>query len=560
MMNSKLTITCLLIFMFVTTGKVMSSSDITLTEFPGLQQQMFVYRDTVKNVDGRFPGFSPWFMIYPDKPCNKEQAEALIRELGIDKYLSEYSATVSVVNPIGNSYDNAKDFDAYKELLNKLRVFTNLKIIGIGSGATFVNNTIANHAGAVAGIVSINGKSFGLKSVGASVPAFIAGANSKHVASSYIKRNEAVMQSKSGELAFYANEQEPLLQVVVSTDKQKSLKETFDDAWTHLLSKNYRFNNYKHTWYTGTSFDQYGPYQLEPYIMPDEWNVSRLAVEKDLLGTGTFLWYEFHPQAIQNAPKASVPLLLLLHGNNNDPRTQAETSGFIEVCAKENFMVAELEWQGNGYAPMGLDGIELVVYHLLETYPQLDPSRVYAEGLSAGSATATALGIRKSHLFAAVGGHSAGLIPNRYAFGYSLEALLNEATQKRSYVEMPYFSITGTDDETVPFPNQENWQENTFFHAWKTYQTMNGMAVTDQLDFNKYDLFGLELKDRQTLHTNKNISMETGSLYKGNVPLIKLVAVMDYGHWNFKPAAQLMWDYFKLFARNPETKELIYKP
>jgi len=538
----------------------MSSPDITLTEFPGLQQQVFVYRDTVKNVNGRFPGFSPWFMIYPDKPCNKEQAAELIRELGIDKYLSEYSATVSVVNPIGKSYDNVKDLDAYKELLNKLRVFTNLKIIGIGAGATFVNSTIANHAGAVAGIVSINGKSSVLKSGAASVPAFIAGTNSKGVASSYIKRNEAVMQNKSGELSFYVNEQEPLLQVAVSTDKQKSLQETFDDAWIHLLSKNYRFNNYKHTWYTGTGFDQYGPYELEPYIMPEEWNVNRLTIEKDLFGTGTLLWYEYHPQAILNAPKASVPLLLLLHGNNNDPRTQAETSGFIEVCARENFMVAELEWQGNGYAPMGLDGIEQVVYHLLKTYPQLDPSRVYAEGLSAGSATATALGIRKSHLFAAVGGHSAGLIANRYAFGYSQEALLNEAIQKRRCVEMPYFSITGTDDEVVLFPNQDNWQDNSFFHAWTTYQMMNGMTVTDQLDFNKDTLFGLELKDRATLHTNKNITMETGSLYKGNIPLIRLVAVMDYGHWNFKPAAQLMWDYFKMFARDPETKKLIYKP
>jgi len=42
------------------------------------------------------------------------------------------------------------------------------------------------------------------------------------------------------------------------------------------------------------------------------------------------------------------------------------------------------------------------------------------------------------------------------------------------------------------------------------------------------------------------------------MPLIRLVAVMDYGHWNFMPTAQVMWDFFKQFSRDPETKKLIY--
>jgi hypothetical protein len=54
--------------------------------------------------------------------------------------------------------------------------------------------------------------------------------------------------------------------------------------------------------------------------------------------------------------------------------------------------------------------------------------------------------------------------------------------------------------------------------------------------------------------------VETGQLYKGNVPLIKIVAVMDYGHWNFQPTARIMWDYFKQFRRDPETRKLIYIP
>ena len=526
--------------------------------FPGLEQEVYITRDTCKSVEGRFPGFSPFFVIYPDKPCDASEAAALTDELGIASYAHTYSGTVCVMNPLGKEYDAVKDLEAYKNFLNKMRVFTNLKIIGIGKGATFVNRTIAGHAGAVAGIVSLNGRPAKTAEGAAPVPAFIAGTHSRQVAAAYILQNQAEPVRKEDGLACYANRQEPLQQVVVSANKYISLKEAFAEAWKTLLCKNYRFNNYEHTWYTGAQFDQYGTYELEPYIMPEDWGITRRVMKKDLIGTGDFLWYEFHPEATLKAEKASVPLLLLLHGNNNDPRTQAETSGFIELAVEENFIVAELEWQGNGYAPMGLDGIEQVVYHLLKTYPQIDPSRVYAEGLSAGAATATGLGIRKSHVFAAVGAQSAGLTPDRYMFGYSGEALMNEAVQKRGSVETAYFSVTGTDDEVVPFVNENNWRTNAFFCAWTAYQTMNGMEVSSRPDFSKDATFGIALKDREVISTNKRVTMEAGVLYKGNIPLIKVVAVNDYGHWNFKPDARLMWDFMKQFSRGPQTKKLVY--
>ncbi|MBO5983784.1 MAG: hypothetical protein J6P90_02045, partial [Rikenellaceae bacterium] len=86
--------------------------------------------------------------------------------------------------------------------------------------------------------------------------------------------------------------------------------------------------------------------------------------------------------------------------------------------------------------------------------------------------------------------------------------------------------------------------------------------VVMDLDFEKDAVFGFTLKDRQTVVTNKGegIRMEIGQHYKGEKPLIRIVAVMDYGHWNFMPTAQVMWDYFKQFSRDPKTKKLIYTP
>jgi hypothetical protein len=91
---------------------------------------------------------------------------------------------------------------------------------------------------------------------------------------------------------------------------------------------------------------------------------------------------------------------------------------------------------------------------------------------------------------------------------------------------------------------------------------MNGMEVVDQIDFSIDKVFGQPMRDRETIVTNKGdgITIETGVLYKGDIPMIKLVAVMDYGHWNFQPTARIMWDFFKHYRRDPETKKLIYIP
>ena len=115
--------------------------------------------------------------------------------------------------------------------------------------------------------------------------------------------------------------------------------------------------------------------------------------------------------------------------------------------------MVEMEWQGTpNYQAMGHDGVESVLYQLFAKYPQLDPSRVYAEGLSAGSMTATALGIKKSHVFTAVGGHSGGLFGGIGMGAFpGFTSIWNEATQKRGSIETPYCSVFGTADTTVPY-------------------------------------------------------------------------------------------------------------
>lgn len=266
---------------------------IILDRLPKVEQEAYMYRDTCTQVDGRFAGFSPFFLIYPDKRCDVTQAESLIKEMGMDSILHKFSASVCVMNPLGNTYDMEKDLSAFQTFFKGMRVVNNLKVIGIGQGATFVNKAIARNAEAVAGIVTIGGNPGKYELDDCPVPTFVAGARSKQVTNSYVKLNKAVKTAVKGNLTFYVNTDEELLQVVSSSDTSASLKETFLEAWVQVLSKNYRFNNYKHTWYMGGTPEKYGTYELEPYIMPEEWGITRRVMETNLLGTGTFCGMNF---------------------------------------------------------------------------------------------------------------------------------------------------------------------------------------------------------------------------------------------------------------------------
>ena len=505
--------------------------------------------------EGRSYNFTPVFFIYPDTKLDKEDAAKLLADLDIQPLLDDNYGTAVVVNPTGNKYDAVTDFDIFVQLFNLYRGPGNLKLVGIGQGATFVNQVLAPRAGGqVAGILTVGGNP-GKSVAAAGVPAYLAGKSASKAAKPY-------------QNAIAAHADEPLLRVVVNTT-EAPLKDVFADAWKQVLGRNYRYNNYRHTHYEGAKFGQYGSYELEPYLDCAALGIRRIIVEQPVGVRGPQgqeppkqLWYEYWPEELlEGAPAHSVPVMVLLHGNTNDPRTQAETSGFLQVAGEDRFFVVEMEWQGTpNYQAMGHDGVEAVLYQLLAKYPQLDPSRIYAEGLSAGSITATALGIKKSHLFAAVGGHSGGIFGGPFK-GYTTKDILwDEATQKRGAVEMPYCSVLGTLDNVVPYIKPDDWKNNNYLNAWNTYEQMNGMEVVRELDFSIDPVFAQQMQDRETLVTNKGdgIVIETGQLYKGDVPLIKIVAVIDYGHWNFMPTARIMWDYFKQFRRDPVTKKLIY--
>ncbi len=141
------------------------------------------------------------------------------------------------------------------------------------------------------------------------------------------------------------------------------------------------------------------------------------------------------------APK-SVPLVVMLHGNTNDSRIQGESSGWPEVAATNGIILTAIEWQGRTstekivFPPIGEAGTIAVLDRVIAKHPQIDPSRVYLTGLSAGAMNSFTYGLNNISRIAAVEGSSAPFGP---------PALMDAAAKlKGSGKYMPIYSIAGT--------------------------------------------------------------------------------------------------------------------
>lgn len=499
---------------------------------------------------------NPTYFIYADKAVKDPMT--VVKAFGMEKHLDAYLGTVYVINPAnGKKYDAKKDLEVYFNLLQKLRAVNNLKLIGKGGGATFVNNVLAPHAQMVAGILTIGGSASGKAEIPV-VPAYVA-ASGKAVADRYIKANHA--QAVGG--GVWENPAHPMERVVVDGAK-RSDSAYFAEAWDQLFSRNYRYSNYK-TWYMGVDYRTTGPFELVSYVMFDRLGIRRNIVEENLCGWGDFLWYEYMPERLLNAPRASVPLVVMLHGNGNDPRTQAETAGYVELAPEKGFMAVEMEWQGRDqYASMGLDGIEATILHLLEKYPQLDPSRVYCTGLSAGALNTTLMCIFKTGLIAAGGAMAGGIIYDSRVNIYGAAGIDAQIARYNGNMEVGYMLCAGTNDSrfTYAIPDEGapvSSPQGSLLRGIRDLCRLNGIELGETANEAIDPMFGMKVRDRKAIQTQDNLIMHEGSLYKGNKELVKMVALEEYGHWNYKGVAAEMWAFFTHFARDPKTKALIYK-
>jgi poly(3-hydroxybutyrate) depolymerase len=262
------------------------------------------------------------------------------------------------------------------------------------------------------------------------------------------------------------------------------------------------------------------------------------------------LRYEYLPaRALQAAPK-SVPLVIMLHGNMNDPRIQGESSGWVEVAAKNTLILTSIEWQGRTsgdtkFAAIGEAGTMAILDRLFVKYPQIDPSRVYFTGLSAGAMNSYEYGMNNIPRIAGVAGHSAPFGP---------PALLEAAAKNKERGQyLPMYAIAGNKDMYKPLP--VNGTPRSFYTVIRAFAMLDDIPVADAPDLAVNELFGLRL-DGTGWSTLAGRRAMIGTLSNKQGVMMKLVALDPYGHWNFKPAAEDMWAFLSRFRRDLTTGAL----
>jgi hypothetical protein len=108
-----------------------------------------IYTDNqtaASTIQDRDPSYRPVYLVYADKQRTADEARKLVDDLGLTKHVQEYKTRVFVVAPSnGDAYDAVSDLAAYHNFLKSHRS-SNLKIVAIGAGATFVNNVLSKEA------------------------------------------------------------------------------------------------------------------------------------------------------------------------------------------------------------------------------------------------------------------------------------------------------------------------------------------------------------------------------------------------------------------------------
>ena len=497
----------------------------------------------------------------------QEEANKIVEELNMINNLEQWGAQVYVVNPLNEEGYGNDDKEAFIDLVG-IGV-KNVKVIGIDEGSTFVNNYISQSCYFVAGMMLYGGEINENLEKNDVVPAYLSNSN-ENVQAFYKHINEATEEENSDKYTIYRNKDNSLQAVAVSS-KEEDLSEAFNNAWESIFSQNYRQHNDISEFYNLSARDVTDSYDLIEIPIFEDLDISyNQMIDESVTGmSGKYTWFEYVPNSINESENESVPLIVNLHGNQNDPRLQGDSTGWPELAAKENFIMVAPEWQDKevnffGCDGLGEEGVMNLIKDLKVKYPQIDPSRIYLTGLSIGGAESFLLGAKYSDVFAAV-----GIVAGVNVFAEEVA----EISENYTGGEVPLLYICGDYDffQMIPVDGSSQYgtqylygdqvwdeDENThIFSSLQAYQKINGLEVTE-MDMSKNEYYGIGLDNQQWTKLGDK-DMYTGTLSNENGVVMELAAVKDLAHWNYKPEAEYIWNFFKNYERNIENGELIFK-
>ncbi|MBR2682041.1 MAG: hypothetical protein IKE22_02090 [Atopobiaceae bacterium] len=522
----------------------------------------FAYNALDDGVEYHFSNvLSPAYYVFGGA-LDADGAAELVGQLGLAQSIETYVGSVVVVNPADDKAYTAADADKFVELAAAAGPANNVKVIGVDEGADFVLGALAPKLYFAAGVFTYGGTEADAAGV-PFVPAYLSNAPQAAV-DAIIAANGAAEVTKG----VYENADDPLKRVVVAADAD--LTTAAANAWDQIFSKNYRQHNEITEFYMANVVDFTDPYPL--YSIPDftqfdyveNYNAAVDGLE------GKYTWFEYVPTRLTDAGAGTVPAIVTLHGNLNDTRVQAESSGWLELACAEDLIVLAPEWQDVVYESgsdeplpnfFGCDGLQndrIVTWldMMFAKYPQIDTHRVYVTGLSAGSSASELYGVKYADTFAAVGGVSGpGIDKEEIA---TLAETWDGTLVPFTYLcgDHDFFGmipVDGSSKNSFPVDDQGTRIQAVdprvpIFPLIQAYQKINGLEV-QEMDMAANEWYGIKFDETNDIMLGEKSAQEGVLNGADGQPIMKLVAIKDQAHWNWKPEAAYLWEFFKGFSR-----------
>jgi pimeloyl-ACP methyl ester carboxylesterase len=552
---------------------------------------VFVYRSA--NMYGAHAAarMNTMLMVFAEKPfAAKDAALQYLKDLGVIKIIDEAIGSVVLVTPADGKAFGAGDQKYYYGLQTAMFAqkasegggrggagyadgeyfggFSNLYVIGIGGGATYLNNYIAgtiDYVGRIAGMLLIDGKMEIARSVAGLVPTYLVNA-ADFIVEKYKKANGAnAFETANGVEAYY-NQAIPIRRVVVAKEQNPDAAKCIKDAYYNLFVKAMRVGvlsrglNTASTPYQGYSMDQ-APYSL------CERNAVINGVTKDGIHVtvksenrfndvktpnGEFLqyWVEYLPDQVVKgtAPAGTVPLWLALHGGGDDPRQFVDEIGLLPLAGSQRFAIVAPDH--STISNLLSDILPKLVKYMIKTYPALDASRVYVTGYSMGGAATLRAINGDPSVFAAA-------VPMAAA---PYTGTPEQVAQFKKY-HLPVMFTTSAFDLGGAFDSVNGNIAASYQTQLKAFLGYNAMRPVEAFDFKTYPIAGFKADriERVTL----NGEYENTRWYINDAdgaPMVSVAYTAELVHALYPEYGKFAWEWAKRFSRDQKTGAIKYNP
>lgn len=286
-----------------------------------------------------------------------------------------------------------------------------------------------------------------------------------------------------------------------------------------------------------------------------------MGVRKELFDSeedeGRHEYTVFTPMSMEAGKKYA---LVYVARGGGDPLNKAETYGFCHLVNLQKF-ICVCAWN-NGEI---LTEFPRILKEVQKKGYAVDTTRLYAVGYSAGAGAVSRLAVDCPGLLAAVSPN-----PGSNIFRHGVRRFDKKTLEKCAEHRLPIVFAGGTMDggDSWPLDSEEAFE---IFNYWmeniskvENFKPMTMKESARLQDASGKDVvkrvFGL---DFQTTHIDyqEEICWYVGNYYgRDKAPAARFISAQGVPHTMTKFHSIFIWNYLKMFSRDPVTHESIYDP